>query len=225
MEAEEIVGLLRTIARPENIKGMARYGISVQGTLGVPVPELRRMARLHRREHGLALALWETGIHEARMLACFIDDPDQVTEEQMEEWVAALDSWDVCDQLCGNLFDRTQMASRKAVEWAGRSEEYVKRAGFVLMATLAVHDKLSGDESFVLFFSLMAREACDNRPMVRKAVNWALRQIGKRNRNLNLQAIAAAQQIGDQGSPSARWIAADALRELRSEPVQRRLKA
>ena len=220
---ERVMAELRAMARPESLAGMARYGIRTEQALGLSIYVLRPMARGLRNDHELALALWETGVHEARLLAGFIDDPRLVGEQQMEAWVAELDSWDVCDQLCSSLFDRTALAWDKAVEWAGREEEFVKRAGFVLMAALAVHDKAAPDGRYLALLPLIAREAGDERNFVKKAVNWALRQIGKRNAALNAAAVAAAAEIELQGSRSARWIARDALRELTSEKVVRRL--
>ena len=214
---------LRAKAKPENLAGMARYGIVTETALGLSIPDLRLVARGLRGDHELALALWQTGVHDARILAGFTDDPGRVSEEQMEAWVAQFDSWDVCDQVCSSLFDRTAFAWVKAVEWAARDEEFVKRAGFVLMAALAVHDTGAPDESYVALLPLIAREAGDERNFVKKAVNWALRQIGKRNNALNAAAVAAAQGIELQGSRSARWIARDALRELTSDKVRARL--
>ena len=219
----EIVAELESQANPENIAGMARYGINSKNTLGVSIPRLRAMAKRIGTDHALALELWASGIHEARMLAGFIDDPAMVTETQIERWAKDFDSWDVCDQVCSNLFDRTPFAAAKAVEWSEREEEFVKRAGFVLMAALAVHDKKAPDGRFRGFLPLIAREAADERNFVKKAVNWALRQIGKRSRPLNAAAIASAKRIRKMDSRAARWIAADALRELESEAVQGRL--
>jgi 3-methyladenine DNA glycosylase AlkD len=202
---------------------MARYGISTQNTLGVSVPVVRKLAREIGRNHGLAQQLWSSGVHEARILASMVDDPRLVTERQMEQWAADFDSWDVCDQCCGNLFDKTEFAYRKAVEWAARDEEFVKRAGFALMAALAFHDKRAPDEAFLKFLPVIKRESVDGRNYVRKAVNWALRHIGKRNAALNIMAIQTAREIQAAGSKPGRWIAADALRELASEKVQERL--
>ena len=181
------------------------------------------MAKRIGMDHGLAARLWSTGIHEARLLAGFVDNPCKVTEKQMEAWATDLDSWDIVDLVCGNLFDQTPFAYKKAVEWSAREEEFVKRAGFVLMATLSVHDKEASDKEFERFFSIIKRESADERNFVKKAVNWALRQIGKRNLSLNKKAIKVAESISKVDSRSARWIAADALRELRSEKVQARL--
>lgn len=204
---------------------MARYGINTQGTLGISIYTLRPLAKEIGVNHALALELWESGVHEARLLAAFIEDPEQVTSEQMERWVSDFDSWDVCDQVCSNLFDRTPYAYTKAFEWSGREEEVVKRAGFVLIAELSVHDKKAPDERFLEFLPVIRQEATDPRNFVKKAVNWALRQIGKRNRALNQHAIHTAQEISQINSPTTRWIAKDALRELTSEKVQSRLKS
>lgn len=223
--AEEVLAHLNSLANPENVRGMARYGISTQGTLGISIYTLRPLAKEIGVNHALALELWESGVHEARLLAAFIDDPEQVTPEQMEHWVSDFDSWDICDQVCSNLFDRTPYAYTKAFEWSEREEEFVKRAGFVLMAALSVHDKKAPDERFLEFLPIIRREAIDPRNFVKKAVNWALRQIGKRNRDLNQYAIQVAQEISQINSPAARWIAKDALRELTSEKVQSRLKS
>jgi len=201
---------------------MASYGINAKDTLGVSMPKLRALAREAGRDHDLALGLWASGIHEARILASLVDEPRLVDEAQMERWVADFDSWDICDQVCGNLFDKTPFAFDKALAWAARDEEFVKRAGFALMAWLAVHDKLSSDDRFVPFLSAVVRGAVDERNYVKKAVNWALRQIGKRNAALNEAAVAAARKIQRLDSRAARWVAADALKELTGEAVQKR---
>jgi 3-methyladenine DNA glycosylase AlkD len=221
---ESVLRKLRSLASPGNVEGMKRFGISPENALGIPMPELRKMGRQIGRDHALALRLWSSGIHEARILACLVDDPEQVTEEQMESWARGFDSWDVCDQCCMNLFDRTGFAYRKAAEWSARKEEFVKRAGFALMASLSVHDRKAGDRKFEKFLPIIKREAHDERNFVRKAVNWALRQIGKRNPNLNRKAIKLSEGMLETDSRSARWIARDALRELRSSAVQDRLK-
>lgn len=224
MEYNEILKKLRSLADPKAVEGMSRFGISAKNTLGVSLPIIRNMAREAGKDHELAQQLWSSGIHEARILASLIDDPKKVTGEQMESWVKDLDSWDVCDQCCSNLFDKTAHAFGKAVQWSGRDEEFVKRAGFVLMATLAVHAKRANDEEFIMFLPIIKRESTDERNYVKKAVNWALRQIGKRSIALNNKAIDAAKQIQRTNSKSAKWIASDALRELTSEATQKRLK-
>jgi 3-methyladenine DNA glycosylase AlkD len=223
MSAEDAIGKIKSLYNPANVAGMARYGINSHNTYGVSIPTLRKMAKEIGKDHGAALKLWKSGIHEARLLAGFVDDPRQVTEDQMEAWVRDLDSWDICDQVCSNLFDRTSFAYGKALEWARRDEEFVKRAGYVLMAALAVHDKKARDEVFLAFLPIIKAGAADERNFVKKAVNWALRQIGKRSVELNREATKAAEEIRKINSKSARWIASDALRELTSEAVARKM--
>lgn len=215
---------LSEVSDRSRLAGMARYGIATDKALGVAVPELRRLAKAIGRDHELAVELWGSEIHEARMLASMIDDPRQVTGSQMEAWVHDFDSWDLCDQVCGNLFDRTTSAFGKAVEWSARDDEFVKRAGFALMASAAVHRKEVDDATFEVFLPIIRAEATDDRNYVKKAVNWALRQIGKRSPELNRKAIATAKQIQKLDARSARWIASDALRELESAAVQDRLR-
>ena len=223
MSYNDIIKKVASLSDPEAVKGMARFGINPENTYGVSLPSLRKIARETGKDHVLALKLWTSGIHEARLLASMVDEPEMVTEAQMESWVKDFDSWDVCDQCCSNLFDKSKLAYQKASEWSRREEEFVKRAGFVLMATLAVHDKKASDEDFLKFLPMIKRESTDNRNFVKKAVNWALRQVGKRNLGLNKMAIKAAGEIKQIESKSAGWIAADALRELTGEAVQKRL--
>lgn len=220
----DILARLKTLSNPKAVEGMARYGINPQNTYGVSIPNLRKIARETGVNHALAQELWASGIHETRILASMIDDPSMATEEQLESWAKDFDSWDVCDQCCMNLFEKTGFAYRKAVEWSESDGEFVKRAGFVLMARLAVSDKNADDEIFETFFPIIKREASDNRNYVKKAVNWALRQIGKRNINLNKKAILIAGEIQKMDSRSANWIASDAIRELTGESVQKRLR-
>jgi 3-methyladenine DNA glycosylase AlkD len=190
----------------------------------VGIPVLRRLARSLRPNHGLAAELWASRIHEARILASMVDDPAFVTDRQMESWVLDFDSWGVCDQVCSNLFDQTSFAHTKALHWSRREEEFVKRAGFVLMAVLAVHDKLASDAAFQPFLARIKAEASDERNFVKKAVNWALRQIGKRNRRLHAKALVVARTLCRADSSSARWVGHDALRELESGKVNARLR-
>jgi 3-methyladenine DNA glycosylase AlkD len=206
-----------------NIAGMARYGIKTDNALGTSMPALRKMGKAFGRDHELARELWATGIHEARILASIVDDPALVTKKQMETWVRDFDSWDVCDQVCMNLFDKTPHAYDKATAWSSRRAEFVKRAGFALMAALAVHDKQATDRAFHPFLESIVRESVDDRNFVKKAVNWALRSIGKRNAALNKKAVAAAKTIQKIDSKTARWNANDALRELTSDKVQKKL--
>lgn len=224
MTYTEIIKNLKSEASERNREGMIRFGINPKNTLGVSTVVLRKMAKDIGKNQDLSLRLWDSGIHEARILAAFIGEKDKVTEIQMEKWVKDVDSWDVCDQLCGNLFDKTKFAWKKAFEWPKREEEFVRRVGIVLMATLAVHDKEASNEDFERFFPLIKKYSTDERNFVKKAVNWALRQIGKRNKVLNKKAIKLAKEINKIDSRSARWISNDALRELTGESVQKRLK-
>ena len=219
-----ILKRLKSLSNPDAVMGMARFGINPENTYGISIPDLRKMAKEIGRDHPLAQELWSSGIHEARILAGMIDDHKMVTEEQMESWVKDFDYWDVCDQCCMNLFEETKSAYQKCVEWSSREEEFVKRAGFVLMARLAVSDKSAKDEMFLKFLPVIEREAIDNRNFVKKAVNWALRQIGKRNIQLNKMAIRTAKKIQGMDSKSAKWIASDAIQELTSKEVQERLQ-
>ncbi len=220
----EVMGELRGRSDPASLAGMARYGIATDKALGgTPIPQLRALAKRMGKDHELAEALWGTDIHEARILATMIDNPALVSEEQMEAWAAGFCSWDLCDQCCSNLFSYAAPNWKKAAEWSVREGTYVKRAAFVLMAALAVHDKSAVDSRFLELLPMIEQAASDDRNYVKKAVNWALRQIGKRNRVLNEEAIACGERIQAAGSRSGRWIAADALRELRSEAVQQRL--
>jgi 3-methyladenine DNA glycosylase AlkD len=219
-----LIKKLKSLSNPEAVAGMARFGINPKNTHGVSIPVLRKMAKQIGRNHLLAHRLWNSRFHEARILAGMIDLPEEVTKKQMERWVRDFDSWDVCDQVCSNLFDKTRFAHQKAIVWSKRGEEFVKRAGFVLMATLAVHDKEVGDREFLKFLPIINREARDERNFVKKAVNWALRQIGKRNLSLNRMAIKTAKEIQGIDSKAAKWIASDAIRELTSESVQKRLQ-
>jgi 3-methyladenine DNA glycosylase AlkD len=220
---DAIMEEMRSNGSERNREGMARYGIDATSALGLSMPYLRNMAKRMGKDHELAQQLWSTKVHEALILAALIDIPSLVTEAQMESWVRDFDSWDVCDQCCSILFSRTPFAYRKAEEWTRREETFVKRAGYVLMAALAVHDKKAGDTVFLAFLPLIKEGASDQRNFVRKAVNWALRQIGKRNLALNKEAIVCAEEIAGSDDATSRWVASDALRELRSEAVQTRL--
>jgi 3-methyladenine DNA glycosylase AlkD len=219
-----VVDELRSTADPSRRPGMARVGINVDRALGVSIPDLRRLGRRYRPDHELALDLWRSDIHEARILASMVDDPAQVTRDQMEAWALGFDSWDLCDQVTGNLFDRTSFAATVARAWTKRPEEFVKRAGFAMVAARAVRDRTAPDRTFIAWFSAIRRGATDDRNYVKKAVSWALRQIGKRNLALNAAAIAEAEALSMSAVPSARWVGRDALRELRRDETQRRLR-
>jgi len=224
MKLSEVMQRLKAQANPANVEGMARYGIVSKNAFGLTAPLLRALAKEIGTDQKLSLQLWETGTYEGRTLAALIGDPDQVTVGQMEAWVRQFDSWAICDTFCSNLFDRTPFAYRKAVEWSRRREEYVKRAGYVMMAVLAVHDKKAEDTKFLRFLPLIGRGAMDERNFVRKAVNWALRQIGKRSLFLHPHAVKTAEEIRRMDSGAAKWVASDALRELKSPAVLNRLK-
>ena len=222
MGFEVIIKELEELSNPEDVEGMARFGINQMKRYGVRMPELRRIAKNTGKNHELAEKLWNAGYGETRILASLIDDPEKVTEAQMEKWVLDFDSWDVCDQCCMNLFRKTPFAYKKIFEWSRNEHEFVKRAAFTLIAVLAVHDKQAPDDRFEQLFSLIIEESIDNRNYVKKSVNWALRHIGKKNIHLNRRAIEIAEEIHKIDSKSARWIASDALRELKSEKVQKR---
>src|SRR3990170_8470548 len=204
---DSILYKLKNLGSEKNMAGMARFGIATDKAFGVKHPELKAIAKNYRKDHELALELWASGYHEARLLATIIDDPKMVSEAQAEAWVKDINSWDICDGFTGNLIDKTPFAYKKAIEWAHRDEEFVRRAGFALMAWLPVHDKKATEEKFDPFFSLILRYATDERNFVKKAVNWALRQLGKRSLALNRHAIQTARQIAKLDSKSARWIA------------------
>ena len=220
---ENIILSLKSQASPDNVAGMGRYGINQSNTLGISMYTLRDMAKTIPKNHKLALELWKSGIHEARILASLVDEPEKVTDEQLERWVADFDSWDVGDQVSA-LIAQTPFVIRKIHEWSARDEEFVKRAAFSLIAEISFYHKKMADAEFEQFFPLIMRAATDERNFVKKAVNWALRNIGKRNKFLNRRAIEVAKEIQTIDSKSARWIAADAIRELTSEAVQKRLE-
>ena len=223
MQYDEVIIKLNSLKNPEAVKGMARFGINPKNNLGIRVTTLREFAKEIGKDHDLALKLWGSGIHDARMLAAHIDDPKLVTEEQMEKWANGFDSWDVCDNCCMHLFYKTQFAYEKIVEWSEHEKEFVKRAGFTLIASLSIHDKKSDDKIFEEFLQIIKRESTDERNYVKKAMNWALRQIGKRNWDLNKRAINIAREIKKIDSKSASWIASDVIKELTGEKVKHRL--
>lgn len=229
MTVAEVLDKLESLGSPDNVVGMARFGITTPKSFGIPTPVLKQAAREIKKQvedrHAFALELWETGIYDARAVAFLIDDPKQVTERQMDAWALDFDNWATVDGVCGYLFCRTPFAYKKAVEWSERNEEFVKRAAFSLMAYIAVHDKKAADEQLAPFLPLIEKHSDDDRNFVRKAVNWALRQIGKRNLNLNKLAVLTAERIQTRDTKAARWIAADALNEFRGEKVLERLRA
>lgn len=223
MQAEGVLAALSRLAEPDHRRGMARFGIETGQALGIPIPSLRRLARSLGRDHQLALKLWDSGVHEARILAGMVADPNQVTSGQMDSWSKDFDSWDLCDQVCNNLFDRTPLAYGKALDWSSAEPTFVKRAGFVLMAVLAAHDKQAPDGAFLSFFPAIRAQANDSRNFVKKAMDWAVRQMGKRNLSLNAAALNLCTELESLGQ-SAAWIARHARRELISPAVQERLQ-
>ncbi|MEW6011115.1 DNA alkylation repair protein [Methanobacterium alkalithermotolerans] len=224
MDFEEIIKNLQDLSNPEEVEGMARFGINPEKTFAVRIPELRKIAKQAGKDHLLAQKLWDAGYRETRIIASIIEVPEMVTSRQMDRWAHDFDTWDICDQCCMNLFRKTPFAYQKIREWSNQEEEFVKRAAFVLIATLAVHDKKASDNVFLDFFPLILKESTDGRNFVKKAINWALRQIGKRNLELNKQAIEFGRKMKEMDSKSAQWIAKDALKELESEKIQNRLQ-
>ena len=224
MTLQDVLAHIKNNASPAVKASRERFGIdaSIQ-THGITWPQLRALGKTIGKNHELAQELWDSGIYEARLLATVVDDYTEVTQAQMERWVRDFNSWEIVDQCCGNLFDKTPFAFDKAQAWVHDEAEFVRRTGFALMATLSVHAKKATDAHFEPFFPLIEQYAFDNRNFVKKAVNWALRQMGKRNQALYRQAVECAQRVSQQQHPSARWIAADALRELKSPQVLKRI--
>ena len=221
---DEVLNKLNEKAKSDQLEGMARFGIVGDQRMGVSVPDMRKIAKEVGKDHQLALELWDTGIPEAMIVAGMVAEPDKLTEEQMEDWVVDINSWDICDQVCMNLFEKSPYAEQKIFEWSAREEEFVKRTAYALIACLAWHDKDASDQAFTKYFPVIKNGSTDDRNFVKKAVNWALRNIGKRNIELNQAAIQVAREIQAVDSKSARWIASNAIRELESDKVQERLR-
>jgi 3-methyladenine DNA glycosylase AlkD len=219
---KDIVEKLKSKANPDNLKGMARYGISTANRLGNSIPFLRELAKEIEKNHKLALELWKKGIDETRILASMIGEENKLTEAQCEKWVVDFNSWDVCDQVCMNLFKKLPFVEKKIKEWSKKEEEFVKRAAFSLIACIAVYDKEKPDNEFIKFFSVIKKASTDERNYVKKAVSWALRNIGKRNKNLNKEVIKFAKKLEKTDSKSAKWIAKDTLRDIQNEKVRKR---
>ena len=220
----EVLSAIKKLSTPEGIKKKAYFGISEVGNFGLTSPQIKAIARDIGKNHELALKLWQTSVHEARHIAVLIADKKMVTEKLMNKWVKDFNSWDIVDDCCGKLFCKTPFAYEKAVEWSERKSEFEKRAGFALMATLAVHDKNAKDIEFENFFPFLLRESHDERNFVRKAINWAIRQIGKRNQRLCKKAIKLSVDILKKDDKSSRWIASDTLRELKLYLSQGKIK-
>jgi len=219
VDPAQVVAELRKLGSEKNRAGMARFGINTERAFGISIQQLRPLARKYKKNHGLAQALWESGFHEARLLACFIDDPKLVTSKQMDTWAAAFDSWDLCDQACMKLFDKTPFVEEKIVKWAKDKREFVRRAAFALLAGYAVHGKGVPDTNYRRLLPLIEEYSADERNFVRKAVNWALRQIGKRSPELHKPALALSKKLAASDDKTARWIGKDAGKEL-SDPFQ-----
>ena len=224
-KVEDVLEQLKAKAKSDQLEGMSHFGIVGDQRMGVSVPDMRKIAKGFGKDHQLALDLWDTGIPEAMIVAGMVAEPDKLTEAQMEAWVVDINSWDICDQVCMHLFEKTPLAEKKIYDWSQREEEFVKRTAYALIACLAWHDKAAGDEDFIKYFPVIKQGTMDDRNYVKKAVSWALRNIGKRNLALNRAAVEIAREIGDIDSRSARWIASDAIRELESEEVHQRLQA
>ena len=222
--SNEILKKLKSLSRLDQLEGMARYGIVTNNRLGVSIPDIRKISKDFGKNHETALNLWKTGYQDAKITAALIDEPDKVTESQMNEWVKEIDSWDVCDQICMNLFDKTPYAWGKIIEWSKRDEEFVKRTAFSLLACLAWHDKNADDNKFIRYFPLIKKNSSDERNYVKKAVSWSLRHIGKRNINLHKAALTLAYEIKQIDTKTAKWIGSDVIRDLNSDPTLRRLK-
>ena len=221
---QAVLAKLHKLSRPHHLAGMQRFGMKIDRRLGISIPQLRKLAKQIGQHHDLAMELWKSGIAEAMILAALIDVPEEVTSEQMDSWVADFNSWDVCDQVCMNLFDRTTLAWEKVYEWSESKEEYIKRAAFALIACLAWHDKTADDEQFLQYLPLIKQAADDDRNYVKKAVSWALRHIGKRNSSLYPIALQTAQQLKQSGNKTNRWIGSDTIRDLNTESTRRRIK-
>ena len=224
MEYETVISRLKKYANPKAVEGMRRFGITAEKLLGVSIPNIRKLAKEIGTNHELALKLWSPKSREYRILSCMIDDANLVSEEQLEKMVMDFDSWEVCDQCCINLLKDLDSPHERAIKWSKREEEFVKRAGYVMMAVLAVHDKKSPDSVFEQFFKDIVRGSTDERNFVKKAVNWAIRQIGKRNIGLNQKCIKLSKELLETDSKSAKWIAKDAIKELTDEKIQKRIK-
>jgi len=222
---QSVLGELKELGSSERREHMAKYGINVENAYGVSIPDLRKLAKTIGRDHKTALKLWETGVHDARLLASMIEEVDKVTRSQMDAWAKDFNSWDICDQCCNNLFVFTVYSDIKANFWSKSNVEFVKRAGFVLMAVQAVHHRTENNDKFIAYFDIIKRNAEDDRNFVKKAVNWALRQIGKRNWELNELALEVCEELKKRDSNTAKWIAADAIRDLTSNTAERRIRA
>ncbi len=222
--SKAVLARLAELGEPRNVEGLARYGIVAKKAFGVPVGVLQAEAMRLGRDHDLALELWESGWYEARLLAAFVDEPERVTLAQMNAWAKDFDNWGVCDTVCLHLFDRSKLAYGRIAPWAKRREEFVKRAGFALLASLALHDKKAADERFFESFELLEHAAADGRNFVKKAVSWALRSIGHRSLASNARAVALARKLASDSDATRRWVGKDVLRDLTRPAVIAKLR-
>jgi 3-methyladenine DNA glycosylase AlkD len=224
-QVKAVLAELKRLGTKSTRDGMTRYGMPTDKAFGVPVNAIQRLARSIGPNHALALALWDTGWYEARMVAAYVGEPARLTPAQMDRWCREFDNWGICDTVCFVLFDRTPHAWSRIPKWARQKDEFVRRGGFVLMACLALHDKAADDKSFTTLLPLIERGATDERNFVKKGVSWALRAVGRRSTTLHNEALAVSRRLGDSSSAAARWVGKDALRELTSPAVARRLSA
>jgi len=224
-QVREALAYLKRRGSRKNVEGMARYGIRTKKVFGVSMAAMRELAKKFGRSHELAEALWRTEWYEARILASFVDEPEKVTPAQMDRWCRGFDNWAVCDTVCFHLFDKTPHAFEKIAKWSQSDEEFVKRAAFALLASLALHDKKSGDEPFALCLRLVEAAATDDRNFVKKGVSWGLRGVGRRSPALHEAAVALASRLSSSTSATARWIGKDVLRDITRPAVTRRLAA
>jgi 3-methyladenine DNA glycosylase AlkD len=222
--AKVVLARLAELGEPRNVEGLARYGIVAKKAFGVPVGVLQAEAKRLGRDHDLAIELWKSGWYEARLLAAFVGEPERLTLAQMNAWAKDFDNWGVCDTVCMHLFDRSKLAYGRIEPWAKRREEFVKRAGFALLASLALHDKKAADERFFAYFELIERTADDERKFVKKAVSWALRAIGHRNLSSNARALALARKLASEADATRRWVGKDVLRDLTRPAVIAKLR-
>jgi len=221
---DDVVGRLRKLGSKSVRDGMLRYGIPNENAFGVSVGKIQKLSKELGRNHELALALWETGFYEARMLAAFVDDPKLVTPAQMDRWCKDFDNWGIVDTVCFKLFDVTPHAWKKVEQWSKRRDEFQRRAAYALLACLGVHDKHASNEKFIACFPLIEAAATDDRNFVKKGVSWALRVIGRRNLELNNAATELAQRLSDSPDPTSRWLGKEALREFKRPVVRRQLE-
>jgi 3-methyladenine DNA glycosylase AlkD len=222
-QVESALAALEKMSTRRDRDNLKRFGITAGRAFGVSMANVQALAKRLGRSHELAAALWDTGWYEARLLTSFVDEPARVTPGQMDRWCRDFDNWGICDTVCFHLFDRTPHAWKKVEQWHDKRAEFVKRAAFVLLASLALHDKRAPDTRFVEGLAFIEAAGSDERNFVKKGVSWALRLIGRRNQALNIQAVGVARQLAASPDPAARWVGKGAVKELTSPLVMRRL--